>query len=743
MRHRLALHLAFVAALLSACASTPPAATAPKPSEPSALQRAGELATQASLVSPVAPPVAALKPYEVESPNGKRSDPYYWLRDDQRENPEMLAYLKAENAYADTQMAPLKALEDKLFAELRGRIKEDDASAPEFSNGWWYYTRYEQGKEYPIHARKKATLDAPEQVMLDVNVLAEGKGFFQIVYSQVSPDNQWLAYAEDTSGRREYVLRIKNLVTGETLADAITPIQGDLAWLNDNQTVLYVERDPVTLLGYRVRAHRLGQPMASDVVVYTEKDNTYYLGLWRAKSGRYVYVGSRSTLQSEQQYAEASGMPLKLKAILPREAGHEYHAEHRPGKGSSKGEFVIRSNWQAENFRIASVPVAESANKKKWKTVVAHRSDAFIADFEVFASHLAINERSGGLLKLRLKPWGGKGGERLIDFSEPAYTARLIGSPELASPTVRYRYTSMTTPATTVDYDLASGARTVRKVEPVLGGFVAADYVTEYVHATARDGTKVPVSLVYRKGTRLDGTAPLFQYAYGSYGYSMDPTFDAERLSLLDRGFVYAIAHIRGGQELGRQWYENGKLLKKINTFTDFIDVTDHLVAKGYGAKDKVFAEGGSAGGLLMGAINNMAPEKYRGIVALVPFVDVVTTMLDESIPLTTGEFDEWGNPKIKAYYDYMLSYSPYDNVGAKPYPALFVGTGLWDSQVQYYEPTKWVARLRTADTTPATPILYRVNMEAGHGGKSGRFQKLHETAEQYAFVLGQIGIKN
>lgn len=720
--------------LLSACAGAPVAENRPAP----AVQAAA-----AAVAAIASPPVAAQKAYEVDSPHGKRSDPYYWLRDDKRENPEMLAYLKAENAYADAQMAPLKSLEEKLFAELRGRIKEDDASAPEFSNGWWYYTRYETGKEYPIHARKKATLDAPEQVMLDVNVLAEGKGFFQIGYSQVSPDNQWLAYAEDTSGRREYVLRIKNLVTGETLADAITPIQGDLAWLNDNETVLYVERDPVTLLGYRVRAHRRGQPMASDAVVYTETDNTYYLGTWRSKSGQYVYVGSRSTLQSEQQYAEAGGLPLKLKPILPREAGHEYYAEHRPGKGKSKGEFIIRSNWQAENFRMVSVPVVQSANKKKWKTVVAHRSDAFIDDFEVFATHLALNERSGGLLKLRLKPWGKNGQEQLIDFSEPAYTARLVGSPELLSPTVRYRYTSMTTPATTVDYDFATGARTVRKVEPVLGGFDARDYVTEYVHATARDGTKVPVSLVYRKGTRLDGTAPLFQYAYGSYGYSMDPTFDSERLALLDRGFVYAIAHIRGGQEMGRQWYENGKLLKKINTFTDFIDVTDFLVAKGYGAKDKVFAEGGSAGGLLMGAVNNMAPERYRGIVAQVPFVDVVTTMLDESIPLTTGEFDEWGNPKIKVYYDYMLSYSPYDNVASKAYPALFIGTGLWDSQVQYYEPTKWVARLRKADTTPATPILYRVNMEAGHGGKSGRFQKLRETAEQYAFVLGQIGVRD
>ncbi|MES2683210.1 MAG: S9 family peptidase [Pseudomonadota bacterium] len=721
-----ALRVSLLSLLLAACAGVPVQVTAPVP---------------AAAAITLAPPIAAQKPYEVDSPNGKRSDPYYWLRDDKRENPEMLAYLKAENAYTDAQMAALKPLQEKLFAELRGRIKEDDSSAPTFDNGWWYYTRYETGKEYPIYCRKPGTLDAAEQVLLDGNAMAAGKGFFQISNFEVSPDNQWIAYAEDTVGRRQFVLRIKNLKTGETLTDAITPIQGDLAWLNDNRTVLYTETDPATLLGYRVRAHTVGEPMAKDAVVYTEKDNSYYIGVQRSKSGRFVFVGSRSTQQSEQFYADAKGLPLRFKSILPRQADHEYSAEHLPGRG--QGEFIIRSNWQAPNFRILSVPVAKSANRKSWKTVIAHRGDAFIDDFDVFSTHLAINERSGGLLKLRIQPWAAGAKSTLIDFTEPAYTANLVGSPQLASPALRYVYTSLTTPETTVDYELATGARTARKVQTVLGGFDASQYRTEYVHATARDGTQVPVSLVYKVGTPRDGTAPLYQYAYGSYGSSTDPAFRSNRLALLDRGFVYAIAHIRGGQELGRQWYEDGKLLKKINTFTDFIDVTDFLVAKGYAAKDKVFAEGGSAGGLLMGAINNMAPEKYRAIVAQVPFVDVVTTMLDESIPLTTNEFDEWGNPKQKAYYDYMLSYSPYDNVRPRAYPALFVGTGLWDSQVQYYEPSKWVARLRTADTTPATPILYRVNMEAGHGGKSGRFQRLYEVAEQYSFVFGQLGIAN
>ncbi len=705
---------------------------------------AGTLPQQQSMapVATVQPPLAAQKPYEVDSPHGKRSDPYYWLRDDKRENPEMLAYLKAENAYADAQMAPLKALEATLFAELRGRIQEDDSTAPSFSNGWWYYTRYESGKEYPIYARKRGTLDAAEQVLLDGNVLAAGKGFFQIGNYEVSPDNQWLAYAEDTIGRRQYVLRLKNLGTGETLADAITPIAGDLAWLSDNRTVLYTETDPETLLGFRVRAHRRGDAMKADPIVYTERDNSYFIGTQRSKSGDYVFIQAQSTLQSEQLYASAKGLPLRFKPILAREAGHEYQAEHLPVPAGSKGagQFIIRSNWQAPNFRILSVPVAHSADKQRWQTVVAHRDEAFIQDFDVLASHLVLNERSGGLLKLRLKPWAGDGKESLIAFEEPAYTARLVATPELGSDSLRYVYSSLTTPDTTVDYTLASGTRTVRKVQPVLGGFDSRNYVTEYLHATARDGTAVPVSLVYRKGTPRDGSAPLFQYAYGSYGYSTDPSFNSNRLSLLDRGFVYAIAHVRGGQELGRRWYEDGKLLKKRNTFTDFIDVSDFLVARGYGARDKVFAQGGSAGGLLMGAINNLAPDRYRGIIAQVPFVDVVTTMLDESIPLTTNEFDEWGNPKQKAYYDYMLSYSPYDNVVPTAYPALFVGTGLWDSQVQYYEPSKWVARLRIADTTPATPIVYRINMEAGHGGKSGRFQRLAETAEQYSFVLGQLG---
>ncbi|HEX4871740.1 MAG TPA: S9 family peptidase [Nevskiaceae bacterium] len=685
------------------------------------------------------PPLAVQKPHTVASPHGDREDPWYWLRDDARQNPEMLAYLEAENRYAEAMTAGIAPLSEQLFQELRGRIQEDDASVPYLDNGYWYYQRYEKGQERPIHARRKGSLEAPEEILLDANQLAGDSSYYQLAYYVVSPDNRWIAWTEDRVGRRQFTLRIKNLETGEVLPDQLHPVQGDIAWLNDNRSLLYIETDPVTLLGYRVRAHQRGQAMADNSIVYTETDKSYYLGLNRSKSDRHVYIYCSSTLTSEQLYASADGLPLTLRSIAGRSPGHLYDAQHLPGRGA--GEFVIRSNENAPNYRLVRAPVKNSGERRRWKDLVAHREDAFIQGYELFRTHLAINERSEGLLKIRLKPWKTGAAESRIEAAEPAYVMSLVGSADFDSPSLRYVYESMTTPDTTIDYDLASGEKTVRKVEPVLGDFDPARYVTEYRHATARDGTRVPVSLVYRKDLPRDGRAPLYQYAYGSYGYPMDPGFSANRLSLLDRGFVYAIAHVRGGQELGRRWYEDGKLLKKMNTFTDFIDVTDFLVAEGYAARDRVFAQGGSAGGLLMGAIANLAPEKYRMIAAHVPFVDVVTTMLDESIPLTTNEFDEWGNPKEKVYYDYLLSYSPYDNVAPRDYPALYVTTGLWDSQVQYFEPAKWVAKLRRADTSAQTPILFRVQMQAGHGGKSGRFERLREIADEYALVLKQAGL--
>jgi len=578
-----------------------------------------------------------------------------------------------------------------------------------------------------------SAMDAPEEVMLDPNVLGQGKGYYNIGSYEISPDNERVAYTEDAVGRRQYVLRVKNLRTGETYPDAVPNVDPGAAWANDNRTILYVEKDPETLLGERVKRHTLGTAAAADTLVYEEKDHSFYMGVAKSKSERYIFIALQSTLVSEWRYADADDPALTFRAVLPREPKHEYQVEHLGD------DFIIRTNWRAANFRLMRAPVRRSADKSAWRVIVPHASNVLIEGFDVFRGYLAVNERSGGLRKVRIKPWG-KGREFYVQSDEPAYTATLDTSPELDSEVVRYVYSSLTTPASTYDYNMRTGEQVLVKREPVLGDFDPARYTTEFVHATARDGTKVPVSLVYRKGFRRDGTAPLLQYGYGSYGYSMDPTFDSQRLSLLDRGFVFAIAHIRGGQEMGRAWYEDGKLLRKMNTFTDFIDVTEFLVKQGYADKARVFAAGGSAGGLLMGAVANLRPDLCRGIVTQVPFVDVVTTMLDESIPLTTNEFDEWGNPKQKTYYDYMLSYSPYDNVRAQAYPAMLVITGLWDSQVQYYEPAKWVAKLR-ATKIDANPLLFHINMEAGHGGKSGRYQRYRDRAMEYAFLLDQAGL--
>ena len=677
-------------------------------------------------------PVAAIRPHKLVTPNGMRQDDYYWLRDDTRTDPQILGYLQAENAFTDATLAHTKALQEQIYREIVGRIKQDDASVPYRRKGYWYYRRYDTGKEYPIYARKRETLDAPEQVMLDANERATGHGFFQVGDWAVSPDNHLFAWSEDTVGRREFTVRVKNLATGEVLPDRIAGVSSDVAWAADSRTLLYVAKDPVTLLGDKVRKHVLGSETAQDPLVYEEQDKSYYTGVATTKDDRFVTIRSRSTVSTQIQVARADDPALHFQVLIARERDHEYEAEHLGNR------WIIRTNWKAKNFRIVEAGDQDAADRDAWRDVLAHRDDAFVDGFEVFNDFLAVQEHSNGLSNVRILPWDGK--PFLIDSPEPAYTTRLHDNPELDSKILRYSYTSLTTPLSIYDYETGSGQKKLLKQDPVLGGFDQRHYVTEHVWATARDGTKVPVSLVYRQGFRKDGTAPLLQYGYGAYGISMDPTFSYTAISLLDRGFVYAIAHIRGGQEMGRAWYEKGKLLNKVNTFTDFIDVTRYLVAQRYAAPNRIFALGGSAGGLLMGAVANLAPQDYRGLVALVPFVDTVTTMLDESIPLTTNEFDEWGNPKQKQYYDYMMSYSPYDNVTATAYPAVFVGTGLWDSQVQYYEPAKWVAKLRKLKTD-RNPLLFRINMKAGHGGRSGRFQKFRETAEQYAFILDLAGI--
>jgi oligopeptidase B len=708
--------------LLSACVHT--LSNSPTTSEESAVPAKFE----------PQPPVAAVKPYTVKSPNGDRSDNYYWLRDDTRSNPEVLAHLQAETDYAETMLAHTKPAQELLYNEIVGRIKQDDATVPYRKDGYWYYMRFETGKEYPVHARRKGSLDAAEEVLLDTNALAEGKAFYQASGLMVSSDGTQLVYAEDVTGRRQFVLRFKNLATGQYWPESIGNVEARAVWAADNKTVLYIEKDPVTLLGKRVRRHTLGTDPKSDTLVYEEQDESYYMGVGRGRSGRFLYIGLSSTVSSEWRYADAADPKLEFKVIYPRERDHEYSVEDHDD------EFVITSNWQAKNFRLLRTKIADAQDRSKWRDWLPHRDDALIENATVLKDFVAINERSGGLSKIRIKHWA-DGAEELISFDEPAYTAFVAATPEYDNDELRFVYTSMTTPPSTYDLNVKTGVRKLMKRDPVLGDFDPARYRTEFVFAPARDGTQIPVSLVYRADIRRDGKAPLYQYGYGSYGASMDPTFSATRLSLLDRGVVYAIAHIRGGEEMGRAWYENGRQLKKMNTFTDFIDVTDFLVAQGYAAKDRVVAQGGSAGGLLMGAIANLAPEKYRAIVADVPFVDVVTTMLDESIPLTTNEFDEWGNPKQKTFYDYMLSYSPYDNVRAQAYPAMLVTTGLHDSQVQYFEPAKWVAKLRTLKTD-RNPLLFHINMEAGHGGKSGRFQRYREVAMDYGFLFDQLGIE-
>lgn len=685
----------------------------------------------AQTASVPAPPKAAKRPFEVTAPAGTRTDEYYWLRDDTRKNPEMLAYLNAENAYADAVLAGQAPLREALYKEIVGRVKQDDATVPVRRRGYWYYSRFEAGKDYAISARRKGDMTAPEEILLDQNAMAQGKGYFNVGASAVSPDNRLLAWAEDTVGRRQYVLKVKDLATGQILEDRVENIEPDLVWADDNRTVFYIEKDPVTLLSKRVKAHVLGTPASADRLVYEEADNSFYLGLQRTKSDRFLCIGLQSTVATEQRCADAAN-PTEFKVLQPRLKDHLYQADHIAGR------WVIRTNWDAPNYRLMALADGQPlGDRARWTGYVAHDPRVFIENFELFTGATAIEERSGGVKRLRILAAGGR--SSFVASDEPAYTMSIGANPEPNSKTLRYAYTSLTTPLTTYDVDLATGARTLLKQTPVIG-YDPSQYVTERVWAPARDGVKIPVSLVYRKGFKRDGKAAMLQYAYGSYGISTDPAFNLSAVSLLDRGMVYAIAHIRGGQEMGRAWYDDGKLMKKVNTFNDFIDVTRYLVAQKYVAKDRVAAMGGSAGGLLMGAVANMAPADYRAMVAQVPFVDVVTTMLDESIPLTTNEFDEWGNPKDPAAYRYMLAYSPYDNVRAQAYPALFVGTGLWDSQVQYFEPAKWVARLRDRKTD-ANPLVFRVNMEAGHGGKSGRFRRYAETAEYYAFILDQLGV--
>lgn len=659
-----------------------------------------------------------------------RVDPYYWLNE--RENSEVIGYLEAENEYTDKVMEHTKEFQQTLFEEIIGRIKQTDESVPYRSNGYWYYVRYEEGKEYPLYCRKEGTLEADEVVMLDVNAMAEGHEYYQVVGLNVSLDNRWLAFGVDTVSRRQYNIFIKDLQSGEILDPGVINTTGGSTWANDNSTLFYTRKDEQTLRSFQVYQHKLGANEA-DKLVYQEDDETFNTGIYKTKSNEFLVIWSGSTLTSDYRILDANDPGNEFKPFSPRERGLEYFIEHFEDK------FYIVTNLEAQNFRLMETP-DDKTSKSNWKEVIAHRQDVLMESIEVFKNYLVVEERKNGLTNLRIIAQN-TGEEHYLDFGEEAYTAYTSINREFDTELLRYAYTSMTTPNSTFDYDMKTKEKTLLKQQEVVGGYDPSAYETKRLYAKSRDGVNVPISLVYKKSLKKPAGNPTLLYGYGSYGATIDPTFSSVRLSLLDRGFIFAIAHIRGGQMLGRPWYDDGKLFKKKNTFNDFIDCAEHLLAEEYTEPGNLFAMGGSAGGLLMGAVVNQRPDLWKGVVAAVPFVDVMTTMLDESIPLTTGEYDEWGNPNEKDPYEYMLSYSPYDNVEAKSYPNLLVTTGLHDSQVQYWEPAKWVAKLRDMKSDN-NRLLLKTNMETGHSGASGRFEPYKETALEYAFILDLAGIQ-
>ncbi len=680
--------------------------------------------------SQVTPPDVEKIPKTLSILGDTRVDNYYWLN--QRDNPKVIEYLKAENAYQEKMMKHTEKLQNKLYKEIVGRIKKTDKSVPYLNNGYYYYHRYVKGKEYPIYARKKGSVEAEEEILLNVPKMAKGYSFYQVRGLSVSPDNRFLCFGVDTVSRRKYTIHIKDLQTGKILADKIPNTTGGATWANDNKTVFYVVKDS-TLRPHKVIRHILGTDPSQDVEIWHEKDNTFDTYVGKTKSNQYIVIGSYSTLSTEMRILKADTPYGTFTVFQKREPDHEYSIYH------FEDRFYILTNWNAKNFRLMQTGLA-STNKKYWKEVIPHRKDVLLDDIDVFKDYLALSERKDGLRQIRII--GQRNNQDFyLDFDEHVYTTYTTNNREFNTEKLRFQYSSLTTPETIYDYNMRTGEKELLKQEEVVGKFNPSDYQAERLWATARDGAQIPISLVYKKGISKDSPHPCLLYGYGSYGYSRDPYFNSARLSLLNRGFIYAIAHVRGGSEMGRYWYEDGKLLKKKNTFTDFIDCAQHLIEKNYTNPENLFAMGGSAGGLLMGAVVNMRPDLFKGVLALVPWVDVVTTMLDESIPLTTSEFDEWGNPKDKKYYDYMLSYSPYDNVKAQAYPAMLVTTGLHDSQVQYFEPTKWVAKLRDLKTDNNILIM-DIDMETGHGGASGRFKRYERTALEYAFMLDQLGMK-
>ncbi|KAA3640126.1 MAG: S9 family peptidase, partial [Proteobacteria bacterium] len=661
-------------------------------------------------------------------------DNYHWLRADKRTDAKVLSYLQAENAYTASQLEDVAPLVDTLYQEITGRIKQNDESVPYQLDNYWYYSRYSEGQEYPIYARKQDSLESNEQVLLDVNELAKDYAYYASNNQKPSPNHKIYGFSEDTVSRRQYDLRFKDLASGKMLPDVIKNTTGSIAWAKDSETLFYTRKHPVTLLPYQVYRHRLGTPVSEDVLVYEESDDTFYLSCYTARSGDYIMIQIESTTQSEVLYLDANNPTGAFASVLPREEKHEYSVE------DFNGDWIIVSNWQALNSRVMRAPIGDSRDKQQWQEIIPHDDETLIYDAEAFKHWLVVDQRSNGIKHIKAKHWV-TGDEKIISGDEAVSTMWVGYNPQQDTNTMRYSYDSFTQLSSVYEMDLNSDEKTLLKQDEINGEYNPEAYQSERLLITARDGAEVPVSLVYKKSDKALSERPLLVYGYGSYGYSIDPGFSISRLSLLDRDFIYAVAHIRGSQAKGRAWYENGKMFHKMNTFTDFIDVSKALLAQAYGDPERMYAWGGSAGGLLMGAVANMDGMLYHGMIASVPFVDVVTTMLDESLPLTTGEFEEWGNPKNKDSYEYMLSYSPYDQVKAQDYPNILVTTGLHDSQVQYFEPAKWVAKLREYKTDNNL-LLMRTNMDTGHGGASGRFSYYKETAQDYAFLLKLAGIK-
>ena len=682
----------------------------------------------------ISAPKAKIIPKTLKKHKETRIDNYFWLND--RENSEVIDYLNQENAYYASMTSHTKTLQDNLFEEMKGRIKEDDSSVPYFYNGYFYITRFETGQDYPIFARKKGSLSAEEEILFDCNEMAKGHAYFKLGGLSISPDNKFASFGVDIVGRRIYTIQVKNLETGEILADKIENVTGASVWANDNNTIFYVRQDETTLRADKVFRHKLNTASEKDVLVFDEIDDTFNVSISKEKSRKYIVIGSGSTLTTEYRILNSDNPDGEFVVFQPRVRGLEYSISHY-----EDSFYILTNKDKATNFKLMKTP-EDKTGKKNWVDLIPHREDVLLEDIEIFKNYLVVEERSNGLNHIRIMPWNGEP-DYYLPFGSETYNAYTTTNVDFDTDILRYSYQSLATPSSVIDFNMKTKTKEILKEQEVLGGkFDKNNYIEERVWATARDGVKVPISMVYRKGLEKNGKNPLLLYAYGSYGITMDTYFSSTRLSLLDRGFVYAIAHIRGGEDLGRQWYEDGKLLKKKNTFTDFIDCSKFVIDQKYTSPEHLYAEGGSAGGLLMGVIVNEAPELYNGVIAQVPFVDVITTMLDDSIPLTTGEYDEWGNPNNKKYYDYMLSYSPYDNVKAQEYPNMYVSTGLHDSQVQYWEPAKWVAKLRDLKTNNKLLFL-DTNMDAGHGGASGRFEALKDLAKEFSFLLDLEKIKS